>query len=205
MRPTPRSASRTWTRCSTCSACPVTRSRPRTRRPDSGVSARSPVPVSGGARAPAGPGSSTSGVHRRAALDPALPRLGVELAIGRAAGPRGERSPPGRDEEMSLVEVLLLLRASPQRARSWLKIDRTCPGPPVAGEPPLGRRWFVAGDEPQQRLPRPPRQDAQDRAPGDPGDLLDLVDADPSCGGLADDLVPPGLGLGPAAQLVLRV
>src|SRR5262249_58974174 len=78
-------------------------------------------------------------------------------------------------------------------------------GPPVAREPPLGRRWFVAGDEPQQRLPRPPGQDAQDGAPGNAGDLLDLVDADPGRGGLADDLVPPGLGLGPAAQLVLRV
>src|SRR5215467_5397098 len=71
--------------------------------------------------------------------------------------------------------------------------------------PPLGRRRFVGGDEPQQRLLRPPGQDAQDGAPGDAGDLLDLVDADPRCGGLADDLVPPGLGLGPAAQLVLRV
>src|SRR4029077_7606660 len=115
MRPTPRSASRTWIRCSTCSASPAMRSRPRTPGPD--------------------PAALT-------------------------CGPR---------------------------------------------DPWLGRRRFVAGDEPQQRLLRVPGQDAQDRAPGDPGDLLDLVDADPRRGGLADDLVPPGLRLGPTAQLVLRI
>src|SRR5262249_53349943 len=139
------------------------------------------------------------------------------LATSRArtAGPRSRAdlglptvcSSPGRSADATW-RALLQPAASPRCRRQTHNAagrDGTCPGPPGAGAPPLGGGWFVAGDEPQQRLPRPPGQDAQDRAPGDPGDLLDLVDADPGCGGLADDLVPPGLGLGPAAQLVLRI
>src|SRR5262249_38497716 len=79
---------------------------------------------------------------------------------------------------------------------------------PETLRPPQGSRLvrlrLVAADHPQQRPLRTPRQDADDRGPRDAGDLLDLVDADPGCGSFADDLVPHGVGLGPAAQLFFR-
>ncbi|MGH9039243.1 MAG: DedA family protein [Acidimicrobiia bacterium] len=63
-------------------------------------------------------------VHLGAALDVLLAGLVAELVPGAPPGPRWERSPPRRHDEMSSVEVLLGSLASPARARFF--VDRPC-------------------------------------------------------------------------------
>jgi hypothetical protein len=77
--------------------------------------------------------------HLGPSVDPSVLRLLVELPIGPPAGPRCDRNPPRRPEEMSSTEARLAVRASPERARSLFTV-RAAISSAVSSERPCSRR-----------------------------------------------------------------